>query len=82
MSFCGADKKETVLASLMERYAQLSQIFEEKRVSAENRLRMIAGCLGFQESDLQRRVENFSGGEKPEHSLRRCCSVNRTFSPG
>ncbi|NLX91492.1 MAG: ABC-F family ATP-binding cassette domain-containing protein [Firmicutes bacterium] len=70
MSFCGADKKETVLASLMERYAQLSQIFEEKGgYQLENRLRMIARGLGFQESDLQRRVENFSGGEKTRTQL-------------
>lgn len=70
MSLCGADKKETVLASLMERYAKLSQVFEEKGgYQLENRLRMIARGLGFQETDLTRMVENFSGGEKTRTQL-------------
>lgn len=70
MSLCGPEKKETILDSLMERYAKLSQIFEEKGgYQLENRVQMIACGLGFQEADLPRRVENFSGGEKTRTQL-------------
>ena len=70
MSLCGAGKKEAVLNVLVQRYGELSHLFEEKGgYLLENRLQMIARGLGFQEADLQRQVETFSGGEKTRAQL-------------
>jgi len=63
-------KKETVLNPLIEKYGELSHLYEEKGgYLLENRLKMIALGLGFQEADLQRQVDNFSGGEKTRTQL-------------
>lgn len=70
MSLCSVREDESSLALLMEKYGELSHLYEEKGgYLLENRLRMVALGLGFKEADLQRQMDNFSGGEKTRAQL-------------
>ncbi len=53
------------LESIMEKYGRLSQSFQEKGgYFLDKRITQVAAGLGFGQEDLERRVEDFSGGEK------------------
>lgn len=61
---------EARLERLLERYGQMTAQFEESGgYQAEKRLKIIARGLGFEESDLDRELSTFSGGEKTRASL-------------
>ncbi len=63
-------ENSTALASLMEKYGELAHLFEEKGgYMLEKRLVDVAGGLGFTEGDFERRVSEFSGGEKTRAQL-------------
>ena len=57
--------KPDALENIMEKYGKLSQVFQEKGgYFLEKRIRQVAAGLGFSKEDLNRLVEDFSGGEK------------------
>ncbi len=63
-------ENSAALASLMEKYGELAHLFEEKGgYTLEKRLIAVAGGLGFAEDDLERRISEFSGGEKTRAQL-------------
>ncbi len=70
MSLLSASEGDQVLALLMERYDKVRQLFELKDgYTLENRLQRVVTGMGFRESDLARRLAEFSGGEKTRAQL-------------
>ena len=66
----GLKNNSRQLDTLMERYGQLSQLFEERDgYNMEHRLLAVSRGMGFKETELKRPLSSFSGGEKTRAQL-------------
>ncbi len=70
MSLPHVKENRELTAKLMEKYGELSHLFEEKKgYTLEARVEDVARGLGFEKEDLAREMASFSGGEKTRAQL-------------